>query len=293
MSAWYPFGQYKVALTVFGYFRLDGGAMFGSVPKNLWNKRLPGDEENCIRLASRSLLIRHEKRLFLVDVGPGEKWSEKQRKIFRINNTPISELGFTRGEITDVILTHLHFDHAGGISYFEADSRSLALTYPKAAHHLQRANLENTQQPNLRERGSYFPENVTVLERAKLNLLDGSSEIYPGIEVRRYDGHSKGQQIVAVSSGKEELLFVTDLIPTAHHLPVPYNMGYDICAETVLREKEEILSKAVERNAIVVFQHDPEIGAARVGRDDKGHYCVREAVPIAEFGARPGKDWSL
>lgn len=275
------FGRFKVSLVDFGSFRLDGGAMFGSVPKNLWAKKIANDGENCIPLALRSLKIEVDGRTFLVDVGIGEKWSEKQRAIFAIKNTPAHDLGFTPDSITDIVLTHLHFDHAGGISRFTSDSSTeLELVYPDATVHLQRTNLENAGQPNAKERASYLKENVTILRQAKLNLLNGETEIVPDLWVHTFNGHTRGQQTVELRDGDTSLVFPTDLIPTSHHLPVPFHMGYDICAETILREKEAFLSQCVERSAIVVFQHDPKVAAGRVVRDDRGQYTLGEQVAV-------------
>lgn len=271
--------RYTISLVNHGFFRLDGGAMFGSVPKNLWQKIFPSDSENCIRLATRSLLLKGEGRCILVDVGNGEKWNEKLRVIFGIENTPAAELPFKPEEITDVVLTHLHFDHAGGISRYD-DQGTLVPTFTNARIHLQRANYENALQPNLRERASYLAENVGVLREQETYFIEGDVEILPDIFVHRVDGHTVGQQTVEVRGGKHPIFFPTDLCPTSRHLPVPYNMGYDICTSTILNEKEEYLERAYQERAIVVFEHDPDLPAAMIGKNDKGHFCVDEAIEI-------------
>jgi glyoxylase-like metal-dependent hydrolase (beta-lactamase superfamily II) len=270
-------GRYEVSTVDFGTFRLDGGSMFGSVPKNIWGKRVHADDENCIALATRSLLLKDGSRTILVDVGMGEKWNEKSRQIFAIKNTPVQDLPFERSEITDIVLTHLHFDHAGGISeYRDGDPSKLTLTYPKATVHLQRSNFENGRKPGLKERASYLKENIEVLLQGNLNLVDGDVEVLPGLWVCRANGHTVGQQWIELRSEGQLLMYPTDLIPTSHHLPVPFHMGYDICAGTVLSEKERFLSRALEEEALVVFQHDPELVAATVAKDERGHYVVRE-----------------
>ena len=275
------FGRFTLSLHNFGFFRLDGGSMFGSVPKNLWGKKIPVDDENCIPLALRSLLIRTEERTFLVDTGIGDKWNDKQRAIFGIRSTPATELGFDPETVTDIILTHLHFDHAGGIARWKPGTTELELTWPGARVHLQEANLANARAPNVKERASYLPENVRPLEQAELNLLPGSAEIEPDLFVHRVDGHTVGQQIVELRHGNESILFLTDLVPTSRHLPVPFHMGYDICASTLLTEKEAILARAERENAVVIFQHDPDLPAARIRRDERGHFTPEIlSVPI-------------
>lgn len=266
-------GRFTITEVMFGSFRLDGGAMFGSVPKNLWEKLITPDSSNCIPLALRSIVITDGKRTFLVDVGIGEKWGEKQRSIFAIVNTP-TPLAAVPAKITDIILTHLHFDHAGGISYHTADGQ-LALTYPDATVHLQARNLYNAQRPSLKERASYLRENIEPILNGNPQLLHGTTELYPGITVHEVDGHTEGQQWVEIHDQGESAYFATDLIPTAHHLPLAFQMGYDMCAKTVIEEKEQLLSKALCEDGWVIFQHDIHTAAARVGRDQRGQFCVR------------------
>lgn len=272
-------GSLTINEVVFGFFGLDGGCMFGSVPKNLWVRSIGADEENRIPLVCRSLLIKHEERQFLVDVGMGEKWSDKQRQIYGIRNTPQFNWGFEPSQVTDVVLTHLHFDHAGGISYRHSDG-SLKLSYPHAKVHLQCANWDRARNPSLKDRASYLSENVTPLQDADLVLYDGDVEIYPGITAHRVDGHTPGQQWVEISAGDSRLFFATDLIPTSHHVPLAYHMGYDVCADTLLPEKEAFLARAVDENAIVCFQHDRDVQAARIVRNARGQYEISERLTL-------------
>jgi len=271
------FGKFSITAINFGVFRLDGGSMFGSVPKNLWSKSIAADEDNCIPLMCRSLLITAQDRRFLIDVGMGEKWAERQRAIYGIRNTPELNWGFERASVTDIILTHLHFDHAGGISYHDGRGE-LQLTFPEAAVHLQVANWDHARNPSLKDRASYLAENVMPLSESKLLLCDGTAEIYPGITVHRIDGHTRGQQWVEITGGGDEkIFFATDLVPTSHHVPLPYHMGYDVCAETLLKEKLVFLDRAHKEKAIVVFEHDRDVAAAHVGISEKGHFV---ALPI-------------
>jgi len=266
-------GAFNIQEIIFGHFRLDGGCMFGSVPKNLWSKSIPADAENCIHLVCRSLLIHTGDRRFLVDVGMGEKWNDKQRQIYAIKNTPKGDWGFDPSSVTDVILTHLHFDHAGGITSPTQDG-GVELSFPQATIHLQKANWEHALNPTLKDRASYLMDNVKPLAQAKLSLYEGTHEIVPGLTVHRVDGHTKGQQWIEISSGDERIFFATDLIPTAHHVPLAYHMGYDVCAETLLNEKETFLKRAHAENAWVCFQHDSETAAAHVTLNTRGQYEV-------------------
>ena len=272
-------GQYSVTPIVFGSFRLDGGCMFGSVPKNLWSKAISADDENCIPLVCRSLLIEGGSRTFLVDVGIGNKWTEKQRTIYGIKLDESLAAGVTHKKVTDIILTHLHFDHAGGISYRD-NSGELKLRYPEAVIHLQAANWQQAQNPTPKDKASYLPENISPLLSAQLRLCDGVAEVAPGIILHRVDGHTPGQQWVEIKGDSSSLFFATDLIPTSHHLPLAFHMGYDVCAETLLREKLHFLERAVSEDAIVAFQHDSQVESVRVCINEKGQFGIRERVKL-------------
>jgi glyoxylase-like metal-dependent hydrolase (beta-lactamase superfamily II) len=271
-------GSYTIEQHNFGFFRLDGGSMFGSVPKNLWSKRIPADADNCIRLATRSLVLRDGERTVLVDCGMGEKWNDKQRAIYGIENVPRSIWSFAPESVTDLVLTHLHFDHAGGISEAVGDG-SFRPVFANARVHVQESNVENAKSPTIKERASYLAENYGALEEMSVSLVDGTAEILPGILVHRVDGHTRGQQWIEIV-GSPSIFFATDLVPTSHHLPLPFHMGYDTCAETLLQEKDNFLARAVQENAVVFFEHDPEIPAVTVTVDERGHYAVRERVDV-------------
>jgi glyoxylase-like metal-dependent hydrolase (beta-lactamase superfamily II) len=273
------FGRFRVGVVNHGFYRLDGGAMFGVVPKAIWSRLIPPDDENCIRLATRSLIIDTGDRIFIADVGSGGKWTEKLRKIYAIQTVSPDEAGFDPASVTDVVLSHLHFDHAGGISRHKPGSPTdLELCYPVANVYLQVDNYETARNPNPRERASYLEENVRILEQARLRLTRGSEEIYPGLWVHQNNGHTRGQQWLEVKNGPESMVFPSDLVPTSHHLPLPYSMGYDMSAETLLREKKDFLDRAVAGHWIVVFVHDPDVPAGRVNIDDKGRYGLGEQV---------------
>jgi len=273
------FGRFRITALNRGFFRLDGGAMFGAVPKTIWSRLIPPDEENRIRLATRTLLIEDGERIVLVDLGNGDKWPDKLRRIYGIENLPAGEAGLDPKAVTDIVITHLHFDHAGGISVFKPGSATdVELRYPRARVWVQAANYENALDPNPRERASYLKENIAVLREADLRLTRGEEEIAPGLRVHRNDGHTRGHQWLEIRNGAESVVFPGDLVPTSRHLLLPYLMGYDMSAEICLREKAEFLAAAVDRGWIVVFEHDPDVAAARVKIDEKGHYAAGDAV---------------
>jgi glyoxylase-like metal-dependent hydrolase (beta-lactamase superfamily II) len=262
-----------------GFYRLDGGAMFGSVPKALWAGLIPADADNRIRLATNSPVLDVGGRRFVADVGCGDKWSEKQRRIYGIE--PAGPLPDGPESVTDVILTHLHFDHAGGLSRRVAGSDdAVEPCYPRARHHVQEANLEVARAPGPRERASYLAENIGVLAQVTLEVARGDAELAPGIRVHRSDGHTRGLQWVEARGTRAVVAFPSDLVPTSRHLPVPYAMGYDMHVERLVAEKAAFLRRAVEEDWIVVFVHDAEVPAARIRLDEKGHYAVREAVRL-------------
>lgn len=274
-------GPFTVSACTHGYFRLDGGAMFGTVPKAIWSGLAPADGDNRIRLAARSLIIRAGDRVFMIDAGMGDRWTDKQRRLYDIQLRPDDDAGLDPGSVTDIVLSHLHFDHAAGIfrrragTEGEADPR-----YPNARVYVQAANLDNAKRPNARERASYLQEDVRLLERTRLVLTSGSEEIHPGIWVHRGDGHTRGHQWVEVRGEEASVVFPSDMVPTSRHIPLHYLMGYDISAEILLEEKGEFLSKAVAGRWVIVFGHDPDVAAGRVTRDGKGRYALGETVAL-------------
>jgi glyoxylase-like metal-dependent hydrolase (beta-lactamase superfamily II) len=273
-----------------GFLWLDGGAMFGSVPKALWSRTNPPDEKNRIRLAMRCLLLEGEGRRILVDDGLGDKFAPRFGEIYRVELEPhtlersLGLLGLTVEDVTDVVLTHLHFDHAGGSTRRTGDR--LVPRLPRARYYVQRRNWENAAAPNPRERASYLPENFEPLREAGvLTLLDGPQQPWPGIELFTADGHTRGQQLVRVSGDGATLYFVADLIPTASHVRIPFVMGYDVAAIETMAEKRALLERASRENAWICIEHDPVVALARpaVDGDDFGW---RETV-AAEAAASP------
>jgi glyoxylase-like metal-dependent hydrolase (beta-lactamase superfamily II) len=281
-------GRYEARALSTGRFRLDGGAMFGNVPKVLWEKLHPPDDKNRILMELRVLLIRGDGRVILVDTGTGNQWSEKERAIFDVDapNEPgvvsaLKAAGVAPEAVTDVVLTHLHFDHAGGVTRRGKDGAP-ELTFPGAIHHLQRANMETAKDPNERERASYLPRNREPLEGlgSRLRLYDGPEEILPEIFVEPSEGHTTGLQTVRVGPDPGAIVYTADLLPMKAHVPIPWTMGYDLCPRTLMKEKRALLSAAVAHRRLVVLEHDPIRDAVYVG-ESEGRFSGVEDPALA------------
>ncbi len=272
-----------------GRFRLDGGAMFGVVPKVLWEKRAPADEKNRIAMALRSMLIRTGLDIILVDTGVGEGLPRKLRDIYAVDQQSSSlaqslkEAGLDFGDITRVILTHLHFDHAGGATKADA-SGQMAPTFPNATYYVQRKQYEWAVDPDDRDRASYVQEDfVPLKEQGRLRFLDGEAEIAAGVSVLPVHGHTPGQQLVKISAKAETLLYCADLIPTAAHVPIPWIMSYDLEPLVTVQEKQAILDAASAEEWILFYEHDPNVVASGVVKNEKG---FQSAEPVIR--AQPG-----
>ena len=257
-----------------GTFALDGGAMFGSVPRVLWERTNPADEANRIELACRLLLIEDGQRRILVDTGLGDKLTAKEVRIFRVEQpehaleTALKRAGFSREQITDVIPTHLHFDHAGGATMVEEGE--IVPTFPNATYYTQKSQWELANHPSLKDRASYIPDNYIPLERhGRLEILDGPGEIAPGVEILVGNGHTDGHQMVKVTGGGETAVFVGDTIPTTTHLRLPFIMGFDLRPLETLAEKQRLLAQAVAEGWWLFFDHDPQVAAVKVRSGEK------------------------
>lgn len=275
-------GPYELFAVPTGIFGLDGGAMFGTVPKVLWEKAIPADDKNRIPMEARGLLLKSSGRNILIDTGNGghfvdkygEKLGTKFAEMYNIDDSGPSLLkslkhaGLTPDDITDVILTHLHFDHAGGGTVSAGDGK-LQPTFPKAKYYVQRKNLETAQKPNLRERASYFPANYQpLLDSGQLQLLEGEVEnILPGVSVLVSNGHTQAQQVVKVSDGTTTLLYCADMMPTSAHVRLAWLMGYDLNPLLLMEEKQKILNQAADQHWYLFFEHDPYCDFASVARN--------------------------
>lgn len=274
-------GDYNLHSIQTGLFKLDGGAMFGVVPKTLWTKTNPSDELNKIDMCTRALLFENDQKKILIDTGIGYKLSEKINKIYDVNfskytlETSLKDKGLTREDITDVILTHLHFDHAGGNTYYDEEGK-LKLAFPNATYHVQKKHYEWALNPTERDKASFFPENYKILEEKKvLKLYEGEAKFDNVISLCPVDGHTPHMQLIKAADGETTLFYLADLIPTAGHVPLPYIMGYDLFPLTTLEEKRKYLKNISEGNWTVFFEHDPYNEAAKLSLGDKG-YFVKE-----------------
>lgn len=273
-------GNYELTSIDTGRFWLDGGAMFGVVPWVFWSKTNPPDERQRIQLAARCLLIRGEGRTILIDNGNGNKWSDKIKDIYHLDNSQYSleqslvKAGVVPADVTDVILTHLHFDHAGGSTGII--NGVLEATFPNAIHYVQKAHWEQSRNPTDRDRASFMKDDYMLLyERGMLKFVEGEQEILPGISVLVCNGHTTAQQLPLISDGKSTLLFLCDLVPTASHIPFPYIMGYDLRPLVTLEEKKRILPQAEKEGWLLFFEHDPETVGVTLRKTEKG-FAIKE-----------------
>ncbi|MEZ5989347.1 MAG: MBL fold metallo-hydrolase [Planctomycetota bacterium] len=276
-------GRFQALPIETGRFALDGGAMFGVVPRTLWERKLPPDERNRVDLALRALLLRElgedgapTGRNLLVDTGVGQKWDPKLADIYKVDHhelrveTSLAAEGLGVGDITDVVLTHLHFDHAGGATRRDAD-RNLVPTFPNARYWVQAENLAWASSPTQKDRASYLPENwEPLLAAGVLETIDGPGELLPGLELRISNGHTRAMQLPRVHGPEGSLIYCADLVPTAAHVPVPWVMAYDNEPLVSMQEKQAILEQAVAGDWLLFFEHDPEGPAARVVAGPKG-----------------------
>ena len=260
------FGEIEVLPVHGGSFYLDGGAMFGVVPKTLWEKKAPADERNRIRLAANSLLVRAAGKTILVETGNGTKWDPKLRNIYGIQEgdplrDSLARVGVAAEKIDTVINTHLHFDHAGGNTRM-VDGHDVP-TFPNAQYVVQRAELEHAMNPTERDHASYFADRVVpVSEAGQWRLVDGDVEIVPGISAVRIPGHNADIQAVKISGGNRAVIFVADMLPTRHHLPLAWMPGYDLYPLQALETKRKRITEIVAQGWIVAFGHDPDFPSA-------------------------------
>jgi len=279
-----------------GYFKLDGGAMFGVVPKSIWNKLNPADENNLCTWAMRSLLIEDGNKLILIDTGIGNKQDDKFFSHYYLHGNDsldqsLEKLGFHKNDITDVVLTHLHFDHCGGSIIRENDL--LKPAFPNAIFWSNEAHWKWATQPNAREKASFLKENILPMqESGQLKLIDlpkektdhklPSSVFNDSISVRFVQGHTDQMMLPQIKYKDKTLVFMADLLPSVAHLPLPYVMGYDMFPLTTLKEKQVFLEEAANNNYTLFFQHDPKIECCTLQMTEKG-VRAKETFTLKEW----------
>jgi len=274
-------GKWRIHAIQAGGQKLDGGAMFGVVPKTLWERRIPADERNRIQLGMRCLLIEHDIGPVLIDTGAGNKENEKFYDIYGIENRGtkgptaledgLAQLGVKPQDVVMVISSHLHFDHAGG-NTVKRDDGTIAPTFPNARYIIQRGEYEWACHTNERTAASYFPANFEPLRASgQMELIDGDREIIAGIQSVKTPGHTPHHQGLLIESNGERAFYIADLVPTAAHLPLPWIMGYDVEPLVTLETKRRILKRAVDEHWLVIFEHDASTAWSPIVHDGKSY----------------------
>lgn len=267
-------GKYRLKTILSGFFGLDGGAMFGIVPKPLWEKTNPADDLNRVTLSTRNFLLESDDKKILIDTGMGNKWDEKSKNIYHIDPkldlNHVLELNNIKPEdITDVLLTHLHFDHTGGST--KLDNGKLVPSFPNAKYYVQKKNFEWAMNPSDRDRGSYIKDNFEpLIKEGVLILIDGETDFDEIISFRIINGHTFGQQMIKISDSSNTILYCADLMPFVSQIRIPYVMGYDLQPMITVQEKKKYLQLAADENWQIYFGHDPEFALATVKHSEKG-----------------------
>ena len=286
-------GDFELTVVSDGGFRLDGGAMFGVVPRVLWEKEAPPDDHNRIRMTTNCLLVERGSDLLLIDTGIGDKNDARFRQMYGMEEgatrlpDSIRQAGYDLGDVTHVVLSHLHFDHCGWNT--REDPRNtgrLVPTFPKARYWLQRGEVEHARNPNERDRASYFPHNWEPLfEAGVVELFGDEAEPVPGVRAVRAPGHNADMCIVLIDGGGgQKAVFWADLVPRATHVPYPWIMSYDLYPLTTLESKKRWLPQAAAEGWLCIFEHDPDVLCGRLAEDKPGRF---RAVPVETRSEQP------
>lgn len=282
------FGAFTINAIQTGKFKLDGGAMFGVVPKTLWSRKIEADILNRIPMGMRSLVIHSEatNRIYLIDTGIGTKFDEKFEKIYEIDfsegtlESGLNNLGLDRGDVTDIVFTHLHFDHCGGTSSLNIKSGESEIIFPNSNLWVTKSHWDTATNPNQREKASFLLENIRPIgQHDKLCLNDDNYIFEENFESIVVNGHTLGQQLPMLKDGDRRLVFAADLFPTFAHVPVPWVMGYDMYPITTMHERERLLNQAVDEQWNFFLEHDAFNEIIRVGRDGK-NYSATEFLTL-------------
>lgn len=273
-------GDYELLTLSDGFFWLDGGAMFGTVPRALWEKRLPPDDANRIPLGMRPLIVRTGKRTMIIDAGCGDKMDAKSAQIYKLDRRyhldhALAEAGVGPADIDIVLASHLHFDHVGGFTALDKNG-ALVPRFPRARYIAHRAEWHDATHPHERNRASYLQENFVPLKDAGvLTLVDDEAEILPGVRYRRSGGHTAHHQVVTIESGGRTAVFTADMYPTSVHVPDPWLMGYDLYPMDTLAFKRAFAREAMEREYLLFFEHDPSMAAGYLREKDGKRFIER------------------
>jgi glyoxylase-like metal-dependent hydrolase (beta-lactamase superfamily II) len=259
-----------------GHFKLDGGAMFGVVPKSIWNKSNPADQNNMCSWALRCLLIEDGNRLILIDNGMGNKQDEKFFGYYYLHGNDtlqksLNKYGFEMDDITDMVLTHLHFDHCGGSIKYNSNKTNLEPAFKNAKYYCNEKHWNWATQANSREKASFLKENILpIKESGQLNFIDSQSKLIADLSFIEVNGHTEGMMLPIIKYKESTLAYMADLIPSVGHLPIPFVMGYDVRPLETLKEKELILKTALDNDWTLFFEHDPSIECIKLERTEKG-----------------------
>ena len=281
-------GRYEIATVVDARFAVDGGAMFGVVPRPVWEKEFPPDARNRVQLASRCLVAidRAAGRVVVVGAGIGARWDPRSAERLALDRSGggldagLARLGVGRADVTDVILSHLHADHAGGVAR-RAEGGALELTFPRARHHVQRRAWQLAHAPSEKDAGLFRPEDFELLQHSNLlHLVEGDAALLPDVELVASEGHTAGLQLPRFHADRWHLTWCGDVIPTHAHLRPAWVAAYDVLPVTTIEEKKVLLAEALEDDGVLAFEHDPEMAACRLREDDEGQPVFREAVEL-------------
>ena len=277
-------GQYKLYSIETSEFGLDGGAMFGIIPKVMWEKKTSVDSLNRIKMVTRSLLLVSDSHKILIDTGNGSKWTKKYLELYNIDlsryniNSSLKKYGFTTDDITDVICTHLHFDHAGGNTIYHENN--LVPTFSNATYWISEKNWNLANHPSQKDQGSFMECDWEVLAQNNMIMLV-KDKFLPGLEIYFTEGHTNGLMHPVISDGNKTLFYGADIFPTAAHIPVPWVMSYDLRPAETIKEKDSLLKKMYDEEWILFFEHDPIYQACTIGVEGK-HYCINKPVIISD-----------
>ena len=279
-------GKYDLYSVETSEFGLDGGAMFGIIPKPVWEKKVSADELNRVNMVTRSLLLVSDEKKILIDTGNGTKWEEKYKQIYDINTDQynieksLGKYGFSSEQITDVICTHMHFDHIGGNTKIK--SGEVVPTFPNAKYWISEENWKLANHPSQKDAGSFIEHDWKVLaENQMIEIIDGREPFIEGIETFVTHGHTPGLLHPIVSDGSNKLFYGADIFPMVAHIPIPWVMAYDVQPVVTMEEKQKLLQKMEREDWILFFEHDPHIQACTVQKDGK-HYKLNKKIKISD-----------